>query len=191
MCSRSHLLLYLWAYYFAFHFLTGRVIPIFPWHVWTRNTKKVEFHLRILFYGKATGAQWGKITDWNPKYQSIFGFFLFGKASQYRVNINGINANNLVQHREGRSHFSRLNPEDIHNDAFAFFTLQYRMSLNSSAFIYWERWNNVTPKSSSTASWACAQHEIMPFGFMQINQGCRKKCRSPVLIAHIVMASRP
>lgn len=41
-----------------------------------------------------------------------------------------------VQHREGRLHFICLNLEDFHHDAFAFFTLQYCMSLNSSAFIY-------------------------------------------------------
>lgn len=34
-----------------------------------------------------------------------------------------------------------------------FFTLQYCMSLNSSAFIYWELWNNVTPKSSTATPW--------------------------------------
>lgn len=52
-----------------------------------------------------------------------------------------------------------LNLEDLHNDAFSFFfTLQYCMILNGSAFIYYERWNNVTPKSSATTRCVGAQH---------------------------------
>lgn len=49
--------------------------------------------------------------------------------STYRINAKP------VQHRQGKLQF-RLHLEDLHDDAFSFFTPQYCMSLNGSAFIY-------------------------------------------------------
>lgn len=53
---------------------------------------------------------------------------------------------------ERRLYFFCLNLVNSHNDAFAFPTLQYCMSLNNSAFIYCKRMNNVTPKSFTSTS---------------------------------------
>lgn len=49
-----------------------------------------------------------------------------------------------LRHSEGRLH---LFCENLQWCLCLFFTLQYYMSLNNSAFIYWDRWNKVTLKS--------------------------------------------
>lgn len=51
-------------------------------------------------------------------------------------------------------HFLCVRLEDLHNNAFAFVTLHYCMSLNNSAFIYGERRNSVTPKHGGLLSFA-------------------------------------
>lgn len=131
-----------------------------------------SFLKKNFFHYKATGARWGKRTNWNPKCQSISECFLIGNVSLYWDDTYRTNAKPVqyeYTHKgEGRLHSFCQILEDLHNDAFFSSTLQYSASLNNSAFIYWERWNNVTPKSFTMASWLCAQLGIISSTFLRL-----------------------
>lgn len=80
-------------------------------------------------------------TNWKLKNLKVLMKHLDSTGSTHGVNAEP------AQHTEGRLH-SCPHLEDSHIDAFCF--LFHTTVLNGSAFIYEERWNNVTPKTSAT-----------------------------------------
>lgn len=106
---------------------TFKNVSISSWHVLTRTrhhlvTQNANAELFfVLFQYKATGARWGKITNWNPKCQSISDCFLIGNVSSYWGRMPSLCSINTHKGREGCAPFCQI-LEDLHNDAFFFHT---------------------------------------------------------------------
>lgn len=137
-----------------------------PWHVGTRKTKQ---NIKV----KATGARWGKRANWNAKCQSISWVFLNRQSipipSQHmRCQCQVCTVPIRTHRRTGPLLLSK--PRGLAQRCLCLFHTTVLYELEQQCLHLFQSngimllLNLLLPHCG-----VCAQHEIMSFGFMQIN----------------------